>query len=769
MSDVNTHHFPHGDILVVDDNTSDLKYLSSILREAGYTVRPASDGELALRSVRAKLPALILLDIKMPGLDGYEVCRRLKAAEDTRGIPVIFISAKTSPLDKVKAFGCGGVDYISKPFDPQEVLARVATHLALWKAQKEIEEKNLQLQQEIAERKQAEERMEHLNLVLRAIRSVNQLIARERDRDRLLQGACDRLIETRGYYNAWIALLDEAGGLVTTAEAGLGEDFLPMVEQLKRGELTACGQKALTQPGVVVTEDPVFTCTDCSLADKYGGRGAMTVRLEHGGKVYGLLSASIPAHLTADEEEQSLFEEVARDIALALHSIELEEERKRAEEALRESEELHRTLVDTLPDAVAMFDLQGQFIYASPLAPELFGVESVEDLIETNGLRFIAPEEKELALKNLTAAADEEIQRGKEYSVVRGDGTRFSAELNVSTLGDIDGKAKAFIIVIRDITERKRAEEALRESEEHYRTIFESAPVGIFHSTPEGKMTSANPAMSRFFGYESPDELMAVVNRSSVAEALYVHPQKRPPPVDMALEQEGWGVFENQYRRKDGEVITGNVLFRAVRNPDGTISRLEGFIEDITERKRGEEALRESEERIHTVVSNAPIVMWALDKEGVFILSEGLGLEVLGLRPGEVEGQSVFDMYRDLPQVLEDNRRALAGESFVSIVEVGELVFESHYSPLRDKSGEVIGMIGVSTDITERKRAEEALREKMEEVERINRLFSGREQRMIELKREVNSLLEKLGQAPRYDSPAQVDKLRKESEEKTGQ
>ena len=152
MSDVNTHHFPHGGILVVDENKSDLKLLSGILREAGYTVRPAGDGELALRSVQARLPALILLDINMPGLDGYEVCRRLKDAKDTRDIPVIFISVRTSLLDKVKAFDVGGVDYISKPFEPDEVLARVATHLALWKAQKEIEEKNLQLQQKIAGR-----------------------------------------------------------------------------------------------------------------------------------------------------------------------------------------------------------------------------------------------------------------------------------------------------------------------------------------------------------------------------------------------------------------------------------------------------------------------------------------------------------------------------------------------------------------------------------------------------------------------------------------
>jgi len=128
-------------------------------------------------------------------------------------------------------------------------------------------------------------------------------------------------------------------------------------------------------------------------------------------------------------------------------------------------------------------------------------------------------------------------------------------------------------------------------------------------------------------------------------------------------------------------------------------------------RKRIEETLRESEERIHTIVSNTPIVIWVLDKEGIFTLSEGVGLRALGLRPGEVVGQSVFDVYRDVPQICEDNRRALTGESLVSIVEVGKLVFESHCSPIRDKNQEVIGMVGVSTDITERKQAEEALRE----------------------------------------------------------
>jgi len=198
---------------------------------------------------------------------------------------------------------------------------------------------------DITERKRAKERIEHLNLVLRAIRGFNQLITREKERDRLLSGVCKILTKTGGYYSVWNALLDESGELLTYAEAGLGKDFLPVVERLKRGELTACGQRALKQSAVVIIEDPSSVCTECPLADKCNGKGIMTVRLEHGGKVYGLLSASCPAIFTAEEQEQTLLKEVTNDIALALHDIELEGERRRVEEELKQSyEKLQRSL-----------------------------------------------------------------------------------------------------------------------------------------------------------------------------------------------------------------------------------------------------------------------------------------------------------------------------------------------------------------------------------------------------------------------------------------
>lgn len=193
---------------------------------------------------------------------------------------------------------------------------------------------------DITEHKQAEERIKHLNLTLSAIRNVNQLITREKDRDKLLKGICDNLIMTRGYNNAWIALLDESEKLVAYAEAGLSKGFVPMIERLKLGKLTTCGRQALEQSEVVVTRDPTSTCTDCPLLEKYVGQGALTIRLEHDEKVYGLLNACIATDFITDEEI-TLFKEVTRDVGSALHAIELEAERRQIEKKLAQE---HRQL-----------------------------------------------------------------------------------------------------------------------------------------------------------------------------------------------------------------------------------------------------------------------------------------------------------------------------------------------------------------------------------------------------------------------------------------
>lgn len=163
-------HFK-GTILVVDDMPDNLRLLSSMLTEHSYKVRAMLNGEMALKSARADPPDLIFLDVNMPELNGYEVCKQLKAAEKTREIPVIFISALDEVLDKVKAFQVGAIDYITKPFQFEEVLVRLETHLKIQWLQRQLQEQNQLLirEQELLKKEQLKSEKLLLNILPRPI------------------------------------------------------------------------------------------------------------------------------------------------------------------------------------------------------------------------------------------------------------------------------------------------------------------------------------------------------------------------------------------------------------------------------------------------------------------------------------------------------------------------------------------------------------------------------------------------------------------------
>ncbi len=151
-------HTPKADILAIDDTPENLALLSQMLTDKGYKVRSVTKGSTAIRGAKAVPPDLILLDVKMPEMNGYQVCQALKADPRTCNIPVIFISALGDVFDKVKGFEVGGVDYITKPFQVEEVLARLDTHLTIRNLQIELETQNARLQQEIAEKTAAEDK-----------------------------------------------------------------------------------------------------------------------------------------------------------------------------------------------------------------------------------------------------------------------------------------------------------------------------------------------------------------------------------------------------------------------------------------------------------------------------------------------------------------------------------------------------------------------------------------------------------------------------------
>jgi len=148
-----------GIILIVDDTPSNLGFLSKILKSAGYSVRPALNGRLALQAAENEPPDIVLLDINMPDMNGYEVCEKLKSNEKLKAIPVLYISALTETEDKIKAFETGGLDYITKPFQAEEVLARVETHLNLRRYQIELQEQSTSLQKALVDLQEAQTKL----------------------------------------------------------------------------------------------------------------------------------------------------------------------------------------------------------------------------------------------------------------------------------------------------------------------------------------------------------------------------------------------------------------------------------------------------------------------------------------------------------------------------------------------------------------------------------------------------------------------------------
>ena len=160
---------PKATLLLVDDRVENLHLLSRLLSRKRYQTHTLTDGGKALKVAQELEPDLILLDVNMPGIDGFEVCRRLKANPETEGIPVIFVSALDNVIDKVKAFAAGGVDYITKPFQLAEVLARIDNQLKLKQLQAQLEAQNARLQAEVRDRLQAEEALRQQEQYLRLV------------------------------------------------------------------------------------------------------------------------------------------------------------------------------------------------------------------------------------------------------------------------------------------------------------------------------------------------------------------------------------------------------------------------------------------------------------------------------------------------------------------------------------------------------------------------------------------------------------------------
>jgi PAS domain S-box-containing protein len=358
------------------------------------------------------------------------------------------------------------------------------------------------------EAKMKKDKIEHLNLVLRAIRNINRLIVREKDRNRLIKGVCDNLTENRGYHNAWIVLFDESEKLLTTAEAGLGDQFYPLLARLRKGELTDCARKALSQSGPMATVDPISACPDCPLSSGYGGRGAMTIRLEHEGRIYGIASVSVPKNLATDKEEKGLLKEVAGDVAFALHGLELDEKYKRAADE-------YRTIFETTGTATVIIEEDTTISLANTTFEQLSGYSKKEIEGKKSWVDFVGERDTLEKMKKYHALRrlnPDDAPRNYEFKFVDKKG---AFKYVLATVAMIPGTKKS-IGSFLDITNFKRTQEDLHKNEQRLRNMIEYSLTGI-SIVQDDHVIFQNTEQERLFG--------PLPRKSILADFEIIHPE----------------------------------------------------------------------------------------------------------------------------------------------------------------------------------------------------------------------------------------------------
>ncbi|MEG5060117.1 adenylate/guanylate cyclase domain-containing protein [Microcoleus sp. A2-C5] len=464
------------DILIVDDMPDNLRLLSTMLEAYGYQVRKAINGKLALQAAKMSPPDLILLDINMPQMNGYEVCENLKKIEKTKDIPVIFISALDDVMEKVKAFQVGGVDYITKPFQVEEVLARVESQLSLRLLQskleqqaRELHDRNSRLQEEIVERQRAQE---SIRFLLDTTRAIGESV----DFNSALEVILHQVGETIGWDlgEAWIpnskgtALQSARGWYASSANM---ESFRTQSEQL-------------TFP----------------------------------------MNIGLPGRVWASKQPEWV-EDISQGYPLFIRS------------------------------KIAL-DIGFKAGFGVPI---LVGDEVLAVLV------FF------------------------KISPCRTD-ARFIDVFN------------AVGTQLGSLVKRKQAEELLRIAEERYHSIVENAMEGIFQSTPSGVFLSANPALAKMYGYDSPEALMSGIK--NISEQLYVDAEHRLEFVAAMDAKNAVSGFESMVCCQDGRRIWVSENVRAVRDSKGALMYYEGTVSDITERKLAQEALKTQQEKSEKLLLN---------------------------------------------------------------------------------------------------------------------------------------------------------------------
>lgn len=397
-------------------------------------------------------------------------------------------------------------------------------------------------------------------------------------------------------------------------------------------------------------------------------------------------------------------------------------ERKKAERELQESKDRFQQVVENAEEWIWEVDEQGLYTYTSPVVEKILGYSTDEIVGIKHFYDFFTPENREYKKnsafnifnkrESFSSFINHNMHKNGETVILETSGVPFYDEHN---------KFKGYRGVDNDITSQKKAENDLILSKNHFQNIFDHAPIGIFHTSLEGKVYEANQALIDILHYDSVDEFISNVNKSSLQETVYVKGEDRKRLVGGIIGDQGWHDYEFPLKRKDGKIITVELTARPVRDSKGDVEYIEGFIKDITERKATLMKLHRSEERFRAVAESAADAILTTDSGGEIILFNQSLLDIFGYTREEMLHQPVSIL---IPPSLRDNfqrrfsefritgKHVLSGKTFKSTglrKDGTEFPFEMSLATW-ESQGEKYNT-SIIRDITHRWEAEKELKE----------------------------------------------------------
>ncbi|MFW9915076.1 MAG: PAS domain S-box protein [Candidatus Thorarchaeota archaeon] len=388
---------------------------------------------------------------------------------------------------------------------------------------------------------------------------------------------------------------------------------------------------------------------------------------------------------------------------------------KNSETDIGKNEDQYRrtleTILENIEDGYYEVDLRGNMTFFNDGLRRILGF-TVEEMWGLNYKEYMSAE----AAKTVFETFNKVFQTGQptkafDYEMIRKDGSRIVVEVSVSLIADPTGKPKGFRGILRDTTERRKLETALKESEAKYRNLTEIIPVGISISTPEGKLIDANTTLIKLLGLDDKEEFL-----EGVAADYWYDPKDREELVRL-LKSGQVKDFEARFKRKDGSIFWGSTS-TITQSTDGRTILYNTF-QDITARKKAEEALRESERRFRELADLLPQTVFELDLSGSFIFANRYGIEASGYTQKDIEkGLNALRLFapEDRPRVKEIIQRKLAGEmlgehEYTAMRKDGSRYPVLIYSNPIIRDHKVVGLRGIVLDITDLRQAEDAIRE----------------------------------------------------------